>query len=186
MLLTPSGLTLFTKYFTTFARQSLDSYEFKSCLLSFFSADKSASTFLENLDWDTWFYSPGLPPKPNYDTSLVDICYALASKWEQKATAGGGGGDDDNEAFKPNASDIKNMTSSQIVVFLERVQEFEKPLDIENTRLMNTAYAFSKSNNAEILSRFLEIALKAHVEELYQTTAKFLGEVGRMKFVRPL
>ena len=148
-------------------------------MLSFFSKDKDAYTFLENLDWDSWFYNPGFPPKPVYDTSLVDICYALASKWEQRATNG-------DENFQPEASDIADLTSSQIVVFLERVQEFKQPLGKDEVQLMNESYGFAKSGNAEVLSRFLAIGLKAKDAELYELTAKFLGEIGRMKFVRPL
>lgn len=167
------------QYFSTFARRSLDSYEFKSCLLEYFSSDSAASTFLETLDWDTWYYAPGLPPKPDYDTSLVDTCYALASKWEKLANGA-------DSTFKPRKEDIADMRSSQVVVFLERLQESEKPLGKDKVKLMDKSYGFGGSGNAEILSRFLEIALKAQVEELYEVATRFLGEVGRMKFVRPL
>jgi leukotriene-A4 hydrolase len=71
-------------YFTTWTRKSLDSYDFKATLLSFFEPDAEATKALESVDWDTWFYKPGLPPKPKFDTSMVDKCYALAEKWEDK------------------------------------------------------------------------------------------------------
>jgi leukotriene-A4 hydrolase len=71
-------------YFTTWNRKSLDSYDFKATLLSFFEPDAEATKALESVDWDTWFYKPGLPPKPKFDTSMVDKCYALAEKWEDK------------------------------------------------------------------------------------------------------
>jgi len=71
-------------YFTTWSRKSLDSYDFKATLLDFFASDKEASAALAKVDWDTWFYKPGLPPKPKFDTSMVDKCYALADKWESK------------------------------------------------------------------------------------------------------
>ncbi|GKZ40226.1 hypothetical protein AbraIFM66950_003957, partial [Aspergillus brasiliensis] len=51
-------------YFTVFKEKSLDSYEFKSTLLDFFHSDAEALKLLTELDWDTWFYAPGLPPKP--------------------------------------------------------------------------------------------------------------------------
>jgi leukotriene-A4 hydrolase len=63
-------------------KKSLDSYDFKSTLLSFFASNAEASKALSSVDWDTWFYKPGLPPKPDFDTSMVDKCYALAKKWE--------------------------------------------------------------------------------------------------------
>lgn len=82
------GLTKFDlfvpHYFTKWARKSLDSYEFKATLLDFFAQDQEASKALESIDWDTWFYKPGLPPKPDFDTSMADKCYALAKKWESE------------------------------------------------------------------------------------------------------
>lgn len=71
-------------YFTTWLKKSLDSYDFKATLLDFFKPDTEASKKLESVDWDTWFYKPGLPPKPKFDTSMVDKCYDLANKWESK------------------------------------------------------------------------------------------------------
>jgi leukotriene-A4 hydrolase len=73
-------------YFTTWLKKSLDSYDFKATLLDFFASDKAASEALKAVDWDTWFYKPGLPPKPKFDTSMVDKCYALADKWESKVS----------------------------------------------------------------------------------------------------
>jgi leukotriene-A4 hydrolase len=73
-------------YFKTWQRRSLDSYEFKATLLEFFAPDKEASQKLEQVDWDSWFYKPGLPPKPDFDTSMVDDCYALAKKWEDSVS----------------------------------------------------------------------------------------------------
>lgn len=54
---------LIPHYFTTFARRSLDSYDFKSKLLSFFESDSTASDVLDKVDWYAWFYNRGLPPK---------------------------------------------------------------------------------------------------------------------------
>ena len=118
------------QYFTTFARKSMDSYGFKSVLISFFSHDSAASKFLKTLDWDTWFYAPGFPPKPDFDTSLADSCYALASKWEN-LNSNPGGAD-----FHPSSADIAGWESNQVVVFLEAVQEFKKPLGKKAVRIM--------------------------------------------------
>lgn len=73
-------------YFTMWQQKSIDSYEFKATLLDFFEGDKNASAALANVDWDSWFYKPGLPPKPDFDTSLVDQCYALADKWKSSVS----------------------------------------------------------------------------------------------------
>ena len=161
-------------YFTTFARRSLDSSDFKANLLAFFAADPVASKSLTDVDWDAWFYKPGLPPKPNFDTSLVDTCYDLASKWETDAQ------------FEPEGADIDGWSANQVVVFLDTVQGFANPLDKHASRKMGSAYGFSESKNVEIVSRFYSVALKARDETVYKPTAQLLGNVGRMKFVRPL
>lgn len=165
-------------YFSTFARKSLDSFEFKQCLLDFFSSDATTTQALSQIDWDTWFFKPGMPAKPDFDTSLVDVCYALASKWEAMARGEG--------SFTPKPEDIQTWTSSQLVVFLERCEEFSTPLRIQDTRAMGTAYGLNKTSNVEVSSRHLRLSLAANDTDACQPTATLLGAVGRMKFVRPL
>ncbi|MCJ1258219.1 hypothetical protein MMC24_006050 [Lignoscripta atroalba] len=167
-------------YFTTYARKSLDSYDFKSTLLEFFSSDQEASKRLNDLDWDTWFYKPGFPPKPDFDTSMVDVCYALADKWEGLTT------ETLKQGFEPEKDDISGWSANQVVVFLERVQQFEKPLKKEDAQTMGRTYGFEKSKNVEVVSRYFRVGLRAKDEAVYEPTAELLGKVGRMKFVRPL
>jgi leukotriene-A4 hydrolase len=71
-------------YFSTWAEKSLDSFQFKETFLNFFNGlgDGSIKEKVASIDWDTWFYKPGLPPKPKFDTSLADVCYSLAEKWK--------------------------------------------------------------------------------------------------------
>jgi len=160
-------------YFTTWIRKSLDSYEFKATLLDFFASDTEAAKALESVDWDGWFYKPGLPPKPDFDTSMVDKCYGLAKKWEDKD-------------YKPSPKDIEGLTANQIVVFLETIQLQEEPLTASQSQLMGKTYALTNSKNIELSSRYFRIGLKAKDESVYQPTAELLSKVGRMKFVRPL
>lgn len=160
-------------YFTTFARQSLDSYDFKANLLSFFAPDITASKALNDVDWDFWLYSPGMPPKPDFDTSLVDVCYALATKWE-------------TDDIEPDAGDIKGWSANQVVVFLDRVLAFTQPLNKRASYAIGSVYGLSKSQNVEVVSRYYQVALKAKDATVYKPTAELLGSVGRMKFVRPL
>ncbi|TVY64272.1 Leukotriene A-4 hydrolase-like protein [Lachnellula suecica] len=160
-------------YFKTWLKKSLDSYDFKATLLDFFASDKAASKALESVDWDTWFYAPGLPPKPKFDTSMVDKCYALADKWVSKD-------------FSPAPSDIEGWAANQTVVFLEKVQLFKEPLTPSQSQAMGKAYSLATSRNVELSSRYFGIGLTAKDESVYQPAAELLGKVGRMKFVRPL
>ncbi len=88
--------------------------------------------------------------------------------------------------FKPDPSDIIGWTANQLVVFMERVQDFETPLRKEDVRLMDKSYGFLKSRNVELVSRYLAIGLRARDEDVYRPATELLGQVGRMKFVRPL
>ncbi|KAF7198402.1 Leucine aminopeptidase 2, partial [Pseudocercospora fuligena] len=165
-------------YFTTFKKRSVDSYEFKATLLSFFESDKEASKKLNDLDWDTWFYKPGFPPKPNFDTTLADIPLNLAKDWQAL--------NDGKSDFKPSKKDIADFNSNQSVVFLEAVQTWEKPLKTDLVDLMGDIYSFAGSKNVELVSRYFVAGLQAGAKSVFEPTAKLLGEVGRMKFVRPL
>jgi leukotriene-A4 hydrolase len=160
-------------YFTKFKGKSLDSYEFKSTILDFFSSDAEASKLLQELDWDGWFYRPGLPPKPEFDTSLADIVYELADKWKA-------------QSFQPHLDDIKGLTANQIVVFLEQVLLFEQPLTADQSKLMGEVYGFAKSENIEVANLYLQVGLKAGDKSVIEPTTELLGRIGRMKFVRPL
>lgn len=161
----------------------MTSEDFKSTLLSFFESDATASAALtKEVDWNHWLHSPGLPPKPDFDTSLADVCYALSDKWLTLNTASGSSA----AGFTPNPADIETWTSGQIVVFLERITDFETPLKVHLVELMRQNYGFMESRNAEILSRFLTVGLKAKDPSVFPIAAKALGGWGRMKFVRPL
>jgi leukotriene-A4 hydrolase len=166
-------------YFTEYKERSVDSYEFKATLLSFFESDSEASKKLQEVDWDAWFYKPGYPPKPAFDTTLADQCYELADKWQSL-------NEGKAKDFKPSADDIKNFTANQSVVFLERLQTFSKPLSPELVDKMGDAYAFAASNNVELSSRYYVVGLQARDERVYKLAAQLLGRVGRMKFVRPV
>ncbi|KAL9130480.1 MAG: hypothetical protein Q9217_001352 [Psora testacea] len=163
-------------YFTTFARLSITSNDFKDNLFSFFAPDSAATAVLKTVDWDEWFHAPGLPPEPDFDTLLVDVCYALASKWENVNAQG----------FKPAASDIEGWRANQIVVFLNSVQAFLHPLTKEQAKLMGETYGFFKSKNFEVTARYFGVGLRSRDEGVYQPTGDLLSQVGRMKFVRPL
>ena len=168
-------------YFTKYRGSSVDSYEFKSTLLSFFDSDADASTKLNDLDFDSWFYKPGFPPKPDFDTTLADQCYKLADKWQALNES-----KDKTIDFKPSASDIESFTANQSVVFLEAVQTLPTLLSPSLIDLMGNKYAYASSQNVELVSRFYVAGLQARVESVYQPAAELLGKVGRMKFVRPV
>lgn len=159
-----------------FKGKSLDSYEFKATLLDFYANDPTASKLLDSVDWDTWFYAPGLPPRPDFDSSLVDIVYELAKKWESLPSSD----------FTPTAKDVEGLTANQFIVFLERVIQFEEQISPEHFQLMGKTYGFATSTNIEVSNLYFQLGLKVGDRSAIEPTVKLLGEIGRMKFVRPL
>lgn len=144
--------------------------------MDFFQPDTDAFRLLNEVDWDKWFYAPGLPPKPRFDTSLVDVVYALAKKWESLP----------NSSFKPDASDLKGLTANQIVVFLEQILLWEQSLSPELSKLMGDVYGLSKSENIEVANLYFQVGMKAGDDSVIEPTTELLSRIGRMKFVRPL
>lgn len=109
-------------YFGKWTNKSLDSFEFRDTFLEFFSGPEYASLKdkIAEIDWEGRFFTPGLPPKPEFDTSLADVCYALAEKWK-------------NPDFSPSLDDISSWTGNQVLVFLNTVSDFESPMTPERT-----------------------------------------------------
>jgi leukotriene-A4 hydrolase len=170
--------TFIPHYFETFKFKSLDSYEFKACLIDFFAKDAEANKKLESFDWDKLFYAPGFPVKPEFDDSLVKSCYELADKWQAHVSSSG--------SFSPKSSDIDGWVSNQSVVFIERLQSFADKFTPEQVNLLGSTYGYSSTQNIEVSSRFLCLGLKAKAPETYKPASELLGRIGRMKFVRPL
>ena len=171
--------TFIPHYFSTFARRSLDSFQFKETIIAFFADDAEATRKLQDLDWDAWYYAPGYPPKPDFDTSLVDVCFALADRWKERSSGR-------SSDFKPGETDIKGLSANQLVVFLEKIEQAEPSISADDSRLMGSTYGFAKSQNIEVVSRYFRVGLRANDDSVVQPTAELLGKVGRMKFVRPL
>jgi leukotriene-A4 hydrolase len=172
--------TFIPHYFETFKFKSIDSYDFKSCLIDFFANDSEASKKLADFDWDKLFYTPGLPPKPDLDQTLAKKCYELADKWEYLIS------NNSSSDFKPHTSDISGWVSSQSVVFLEKVQSFAEKFTPEQIHLLGHTYGYAETHNIEVLSRYLSAGMMAEAPETYQPSADLVGRIGRMKFVRPM
>ncbi|EFX01110.1 leukotriene a4 hydrolase [Grosmannia clavigera kw1407] len=162
-------------YFTKWSRKSLDSFEFRDTFLEFFGRPEYAALKddIASIDWESRFYTPGLPPKPDFDTSLIDVCYELAAKWKGKD-------------YVPTAADVHGWVANQKLVLLGELQSLEQSITVEQSRKLGTAYGLVDSANVELKSAYYLVALRAKDASTYEGAAELVGSVGRMKFVRPL
>lgn len=78
------------------------------------------------------------------------------------------------------------MTNNQKLTFLENVQQLEEPLSPERARLLGKIYNVATSTSVEVKTSYLLIALKANDTSCFRDVADWLGQVGRVKYVRPL
>jgi len=170
----PEKFQAFLKtYIDKFKFSTVTSEEFKAYFLQYFSSlDKSV---LNQIDWDTWFHKPGMPPVPNnFDQKLANISAALANKW----IAGGA---------DTSATDIKDWNAQQIVVFLDKLLLAEPAIsDRKLIEKMESLYHFTSSKNSEIRSRWYRLCIQAEYDPILPHALGFLREQGRMKFTRPL
>lgn len=70
-------------------------------------------------------------------------------------------------------------------MFLETVQQ-QVELNADRAELLGKVYEFQSSQNVELKSAYYIIALRAKDTAAYDGAAELLGQVGRMKYVRPL
>ncbi|TEA21625.1 Leucine aminopeptidase 2 [Colletotrichum sidae] len=164
-------------YFRTFFGKSVNSEQFKTCVLDFFSADATASSSLASINWDVWYHKPGAPPKPDFRSKLYDGCRSLAESWATLS---------DGSSFTPAAEDVTGWSAWQAQVFLDLLIDSTAPVPVERCRDLGTLYGFSTSGNLEVVSRYLRVALRAGDRAVLNQTEAVLGQTGRMKFVKPL
>lgn len=141
--------SFFQAYVKTFANKTLTSEDFKTFFLGHFKENSA----IVGIQWDVWFYEPGMPPeRPTFDRTLSEASEKLAKDWV-----------DADQKFAPEPdTDIKGWTSPQITCFLDSLQArtASQPLKLSTLKAMDDHYNFSQSQNAEILFRFCEVSFR--------------------------
>ncbi|KAK4884147.1 hypothetical protein RN001_000418 [Aquatica leii] len=162
------------KYFDKFQFKTLNSTDFKSYFETYF-ANKSE---INQIDWDTWLYAPGMPPViPSYDMTLVELCNKYKDLWLNW--------DVTKDAAPFTKDEIKKLMVAQVIQLLQDIVEAE-PQPIKKLEIIQDVFDFGSIKNSEIKFRWLRIGLKAQWEPKIKEAIEWINVVGRMKFVRPL
>ncbi|KAJ3409863.1 hypothetical protein HDU80_008933 [Chytriomyces hyalinus] len=168
----------------TFSHKSITSFQFKDNLYAYFEKTygQEKVDILNTVDWDTWFYSHGMPPVKNeFDETLANACKTLANRWTEFARSNA-----NEHTF--SASDITSFSTNQTNVFLETLQTaagIEK-FSVQVLDAMDSVYNLTKVRNCEIRSRWQELNLACGREEIFPEVVDLITTMGRMKYVRPL
>lgn len=179
-------------YFTKFSKQSIDTYQFVDALFEFYANDQKKIDALNSVDWNLWLYTPGLPPRADFDTTLVDQVTSLVDQWVEKATV--------LKTFDEFASvfgtgenrkTYDSFSSPQKIFFIDHLLEkrptptFWKDNSAASDALISIYSDLTETRNTEIIFRWFKLKLLAGKKHFYQDLADWLGTVGRMKYVRP-
>ncbi|MFO1052078.1 MAG: M1 family metallopeptidase [Planctomycetota bacterium] len=126
------------------------------------------------LDIETWVHGPGLPPDcPRPASTLLDLVDAASAHFLTGAPAG--------------ELAARAWTTTQWIHFLTAIDGKVSRAMLDE---IDVVYHLTESGNAEILAAWLELNLDAGYAALPPALdsrlAKFLFQVGRRKFVKPL
>ena len=163
-------------YVMKYKLQAVDSGDFRSYLLEYFSKKAKEDTFADG-DWSAWFDTPGMPPyEPTFDTSLIDACSRLRHRWVDW---------NGTEPAPFNASDINALSSDQIVEFLSQLLE-ETPLTLTKLKKMEAVYGMNVRGNAEIRYLWLRLCLLGRWKEQVPAALKIVTSYGTIRHIVPL
>lgn len=183
------GLVGGSKPFEAFLKTYLQHFKFKTLTTTdfqeFFCDYFKDTTAIQQIDWQTWLYSPGLPPVQNdYDPTLGQAADALALKWHTSDLLGIGS----KGPAGACPSDIQGWSSEMLVAFLDKLASYRarQAMNKQTTRHMAKLYSLDESKNAEIRGSWYKLAVNAEDDAVLPLTVQFLKEQGRMKFLRPL
>lgn len=172
-------------YFKKFEKSSIDTYQFIESLYEFYSKDDKKIKILDDFDWDLWLFTPGLPPKFPFDTTLVDQVSNLVKLWEAKIPEF-----TTEEAFKEffdqdeHTKVYNSFSSPQKILFIDLLIDL-KWTPISSISIINIYKDLDESRNTEIKFRLFKFKLLNKLTQFYLDLADWLATVGRMKYVRP-
>lgn len=120
---------------------------------------------LEKVDVASWLDQPGLPagfPKP------------VSRRLESVRQVG---------ARVPTAAEVKPWTATEWQLYLESLPH---PAPLALCEALEQTYALTAAKNPEVLVAWLVLACESGFGAAVPRAERFLGEVGRMKYLRPL
>ena len=131
---------------------------------------------MNNIDWEKWLNEKGIPSyKNNFSSKLADDAIKLAEDFlngvENK--------DDALKVFKEWHTNVK-------LHFMNYLLEKKDNFDIEFVKKLKNELNLAECYNMEIKNIWYLLALDKNLEEEIPNIEKFLGSIGRLKFIRPI
>ncbi|KAK6748271.1 hypothetical protein RB195_001104 [Necator americanus] len=160
------------KYIEKYAYQSITTDVWKKELYSFF-ADKKA--VLDTIPWQKWLLEPGMPPKPKYDSRLMEACRSLAAEW---TSAPDGAPPAESSAFE-------KMSPTQKVATLDKIR-LSGRFTAAKMPALTSSFKLDEAKNCELKFSWLMLGLDTQWSPIIPKALAFVLSVGRMKFCKPI
>lgn len=156
------------KYFTDNAFTSMTTEKF-ILYMNKYLIDPNINAYT-NMNVNAWVYEPGLPD------NLIEVKSSRFLKVDEavhKLLKG----------VKPTDIDTKNWSTQEWVHFINRLDTAALAKRLPE---LDAAFRFTESQNCEIEAVWFQLSAKYAYEPAYANMEKFLIEVGRRKYLRPI
>jgi leukotriene-A4 hydrolase len=172
-------------YIKHFRFKTLTSEDFRDFFVNYFTHTVDKSELIKQVDWHTWFHTPGMPPiTAKFDTTRTSQAIGLAE--EMLASA------DPGSWTTVSAHSLKKWPATLWILLLDTLllNQSEKAIVLPAAHV-DAIDRFchkhlSTTHNAELRFRWFTLLLRSKDLRLLEKTVAFLKEQGRMKYVRPL
>ena len=180
-----SKIDLFRKilrqYFTKYKYKSIKYEDFKDFFIQMIKeelSEEDSKKVLDQIDWDTWIYAPGFPPKKNNFTNIyaTEVEEAVNKFYSNNLPS------NFNETFIKWHTLLKQY-------FLSTIRETDKTLDSTQLDMLSNILNLKEGYNAEVNFGYFMCVLQngpTIANDVKEALINFLGKFGRMKYLRPL
>ncbi|CAI2361555.1 unnamed protein product [Moneuplotes crassus] len=177
LLLTEEKFLEFIRnYLKTREGGNIATREFVAELIDFIKSnydEAKSQEILSKIDFKEWLYSGELPPVI-HDSDFEE--------WKQMESVY----DQFKDGKDPENLDIFKESVGLLIAFTQKIMLNEEHFDSDKLAKIDEALHISENKNCEVLVGWYHAALKLNYSVIHDQIYKFLGEVGRMKFVLPL
>lgn len=170
---------------------TLTSQNFKDFCCTYFKTNHGID-LLVKLDWDKWFFSPGMPQDMHrlFDDSLLKRVRELTQLWvksDSTKTKRLRKEENNSTDRAPSEDDMADLTCAQTTLWLKDMRENHiSKLSVSTLNSIDALYKLSERQNSEIRFNWQRLCIDVGKTDIVPHVKKFLCEQGRMKFVRPL
>jgi len=158
--------------FAAFIKRYIEHFSFTSItteqFLEFLEAELPGAA--EKVGAKQWVYQAGLPANaPRFTSARLENLQGLATGWA--------------DGKRPDPAAARSWSPEDWQIFL---QALPRKMPEADCRWLDESFDLTNARNAEILCNWLLIAAGSGYEPAFPRIREFLGEVGRMKYLKPL